>query len=257
MDFPVFQNKNELREWFQLQHPNTIKEYCKETFLKRKKEKGLIYTPTQVELRSLPEFPSLSHLNKIFKDYYTFCYLLGFKNKHRRFSDLTTFEPVSNYDKIVYIDSREQKPLDINNLAEVKALKFGDYTLSCKETSGNTYIERKSLTDLIGTISKGYERFTAEIERSIEAKAHLIILVEEDLNKALMFDKLTWINKFTKAKPHYIFHKIRDLIQTYPTIQFVFVPGRVEAARVVKHILYNGKFLQTFDLQYLFDSNVL
>ena len=45
----------------------------------------------------------------------------------------------------------------------------------------NTYIERKSITDFIGTMSGGYERFKREVERAREQDAKLIVLVEESL----------------------------------------------------------------------------
>jgi hypothetical protein len=257
MSYPEFKNRVDFREWLQFQNPTTIKDYCKEKFLERKREKGLVYSMTQVELRTLPDVPNLNHLNKIFKDYYTFCYMLGFKNKHRKFSDLGAIEPIKSYNNTIYVDTREQKPLDIDCKVSSRALRFGDYTLDDKELSGNLYIERKSLSDLIGTISKGFERFEREILKSVECNAYLVILVEEDLSKALEFNKLAWINKFTKAQPYFIFHRIRELIQKYPTIQFLFVPGRREAARITKTILYQGKYLKDFDLQYLMDSNLL
>ena len=70
----------------------------------------------------------------------------------------------------IYVDTREQKPLDFENLnKQIKNLKFGDYAFSDRDS--NTYIERKSVSDFIGTLSGGFDRFTREIERAGEAEA--------------------------------------------------------------------------------------
>ena len=56
-------------------------------------------------------------------------------------------------DHLIYVDSREQNPLQIKDFpTEVKGLKFGDYCLNDKKKTGNCYIERKSVPDLIGTL---------------------------------------------------------------------------------------------------------
>jgi ERCC4-type nuclease len=77
-------------------------------------------------------------------------------------------------DECVYIiDSREQYPLTIKNeTTETRKLDCGDYSIEGPGMSfvpGNNpsiSIERKSLSDLVGTLTSGRDRFTAELERS-------------------------------------------------------------------------------------------
>ena len=103
---------------------------------------------------------------------------------------------------VIYIDSREQKPLEIKDFpTEVKGLKFGDYCLNDKKKTGNCYIERKSVPDLIGTLSSGLERFEREIERAAEEKAYLVILVERKMDDCLAFNKLRHVYKKNTRKP--------------------------------------------------------
>ena len=102
-----------------------------------------------------------------------------------------------------------------NREIENMALKFGDYAFSSSTATCNCYIERKSLADLIGTMSGGYERFIKEIKRAEESKAYLVILVEDSLQNALSFKYLPYISKKIKATPEFIFHRVRDIIQKY------------------------------------------
>jgi len=60
----------------------------------------------------------------------------------------------------IFIDTREQTPLSFAN-SEVKKLIVGDY---CPNDSFfcNLFVERKSIFDLAGTLTKGLERFERE-----------------------------------------------------------------------------------------------
>ena len=90
----------------------------------------------------------------------------------------------------IVIDTREQLPLEFNHpfITEVECAKLevGDY--SCVFNDGYSppfRFERKGISDLFGTLSKGYERFKKEINRSIEEKVILIIIIEGSLSKVL------------------------------------------------------------------------
>lgn len=76
----------------------------------------------------------------------------------------------------ILVDTREQTPLLFQGHRVRKAtLKQGDYCLA-----GDRYglvIERKSLEDLFGTVTKGIERFERELRR-LEPCAYPIVLVE-------------------------------------------------------------------------------
>ena len=116
--------------------------------------------------------PPISYYQIIFEDYYKLCEGIGLKNKlsplpHQKLDGKIKFEEEFDEDHLIYIDSREQNPLQIKDFpTEVKGLKFGDYCLNDKEKTGNCYIERKSVPDLIGTLSAGLERFENEIKRA-------------------------------------------------------------------------------------------
>jgi ERCC4-type nuclease len=90
----------------------------------------------------------------------------------------------------IIIDTREQKPLEFNHkyITEIisKKLDVGDY--ACEYTDGfipPIYFERKSLEDLVGSLSKGYKRFRKEIIRAKENNVLLVILIEASITKVL------------------------------------------------------------------------
>lgn len=250
-DFNSVQN---MRFWLEKNDLPKKIEYLKNVLLKRKEEKQLIYTPCQVELRSL-KIPGMNYLATIFNNYYDFCESIGFKNKYQFVQKLKKKNIFKSPDAKIIIDSREQKPLDIDAESEVKGLKFGDYAL---EGSEGCYIERKSLNDFIGTLSGGYERFEREIIRAKDAKAYLIILVEAPLSDAIKFNILEHVyKKGMRVTPEYVFHNVRELIQKYEHIQFLFVKNRDEASEMVKKIFSYGNQLKKIDAQYYYDIGVL
>jgi ERCC4-type nuclease len=86
----------------------------------------------------------------------------------------------------ILIDTREQKPLRFKHkqISEVitKKLDIGDY--GCQFEDGHVvpiFFERKSISDLYGTLGKGYSRFKKEVNRALDSKSQLIIIVEGSL----------------------------------------------------------------------------
>ena len=249
-----FNSVKNMRLWLEKCDPTKRTEYLKSVLLKRREEKQLIYTPCQVELRSL-KIPGMNYLNSIFGNYYEFCENLGFKNRHQLLQKLRKKDVFKSSEAKIIIDSREQKPLELDSKSEVKGLKFGDYAL---EGSDNICIERKSINDFIGTLSGGYERFEREIIRAKEAKSYMIILIEEPLSNAVKFNVLEQIyKKGMKVTPEYIFHNVRELIQKYNHIQFLFVKDREEASEMVKKIFCYGEQIKIIDLQFMYDIGYL
>lgn len=246
-----------LRKWLESKPREEAKEYCKNLLRRRKERKKLIYAPTQVDLRSL-KFPGVNYYNEIFGNYYQLCSELGLRSPYKKYEG-ESFDSEFKPEHIIFVDSREQRKLEFEGVPiEIKALKFGDYSLNDIVVSSNTYIERKSMADLIGTLSGGLERFKREISRSIESQAKLIILVEENLKNCLDFRNLPNVyKKNTRVNPEYIFRNVRDLLSEFNSIQFLFVDGRLEASRVIKKILLSGASLQEYDLQSLYDVNKL
>lgn len=89
---------------------------------------------------------------------------------------------------VILQDSRENKPLQFTHpcieSVRVGKLNVGDYT--CEFTNGEkskVVFERKSLGDLFGTLSQGYERFKKEIERAHECNTTLYIIIEGTLTR--------------------------------------------------------------------------
>ena len=253
-----FNNKRNLKSWLKSIPNKQAQEYCAALLQKRKEEKGLVYAPTQVELRTLP-MPPIQYYELLFDSYYKLCKKIGYKNKFKCIPTKKEYEETYSDDHLIYIDSREQKPLEIEDFpTEVRGLKFGDYCLNDKEKTQNTYIERKSVPDLIGTLSSGLERFKNEINRAAEENAYMVILVERNLNDCLAFNRLKHVyKKNTRVTPDFIFHNIRDLIQEFSHIQFLFVNGRDECIRIVKKLLLSDVLKEKHDLQLAYELKLL
>ena len=253
-----FNTRTNQLKWLDGLSDDEAKKYLKKLLLERKEKKGLIYSPCQVELRST-SIPSVISYEKKIGDYYSFCKSIGFKNKYQNIDNVIVGSShLENKDLKVYIDTREQLPLKFTIPAESKGLKFGDYALSDKTLTCNCYIERKSLADFISTISvQNYDRFCREIERAAENDANLIIVVEESLTNALSFPFLPHISKKIRVTPEFIFHQVRDMIQKYDHIQFLFVKGRKESVRVIEKIFFSDCVYKKIDLQLAYDKKIL
>lgn len=250
-----FNSRTNLRMWLKAQTVEKAKEYCRNILSSRKEKKSLVYAPTQVELRSIMS-PPINYYNDLFGDYYKLCEEIGFTLKHRNL--VGSVDSVgSRSNQMVYVDTREQKPLSFNLPIEVKTLKFGDYSFSDRAGTCNCYIERKSLQDFIGTLSGGFDRFCREIERARDSDANLIVIVESDFNNVAAFPYLREVNKKVKATPEYIMHNVRDVIQLYPHVQFLFVKGRKESVRVIEKIFTCKCLYKEIDLQLAYDSKLL
>lgn len=81
------------------------------------------------------------------------------------------------------IDSREQNPLPLEGAILLRGtgrfLAEGDYTC-CESHARQVSIERKSLSDLFGSIGHGRERFMRELER-LRPYSHKAIVIEGTL----------------------------------------------------------------------------
>jgi len=251
-----FNDKNNMKKWLKEQPTEKAQEYCKKLLVKRKENKNLIYSPTQVELRTIMA-PSIIFYNKIFNDYYDICSGIGLENKfiHPNLIGDNFKNKLSQKDTI-YVDTREQSWLKFNIPFEIKTLSFGDY--ACSNDNCGCFIERKSLSDFISTLSvKNYDRFKNEIEKALKNNCYIIVMVEETLSNALSFQYLPHISKKIKATPEYIFHNVRELLQNYNNLQFLFVDGRKEMTRIIESIFASKCFYKKIDLQLAYDMKVL
>ena len=246
-----FNSKNNLKSWLASVAPTTRELYTKDFLLKRKEKKGLVYAPTQIELRTLM-VPGIKYITENFGDYNQFCKSLGFKIRFsKKELDKKTFKDISK--KVIFADSREQNPLDFDNTTRTKGMSFGDYRMA----NSNVYIERKSLGDAWGTLSGGIERFEREIIRAKEAGAYLIILVESSFESLEKFPTQRQVYGKIKIPIEFIHHNIRDLLQRYEGIQFLFVKNRDEASRIIQKVFSADEQVKDVDLQYLYDLGEL
>ena len=257
-----FNSRTNLRMWLKGRSPQEAKDYCKGLIIDRKEEKELLYSPSQVELRSILS-PPVQYFNEIFGDYYKLCSSLGLKNKYKESNEIVSGDEWNKPEYKIFIDTREQRPLRFSRGVEIRKLDYGDYAFSSSIATCNCYIERKGLSDFIGTLSGGYERFVKEIVRAQENEANLIILIESKFTNALYFNEQRKsynkekVFKSVKATPEFIFHRVRSLAQKYPHIQFLFVNGRKEASRVMERIFTCGCAYKDVDLQLAYDLKKL
>ena len=251
-----FNDKNNLKKWLKQQTTEKAQEYCRGLLVKRRNDKNLIYAPSQIELRTIMS-PSIVFYNKIFDDYYELCSDIGLENKFIHPNIITNqFKNKLNSKNTIYVDTREQNWLKFDIPFEIKTLPFGDYTAN--NDNCNCYIERKSLSDFISTLSvKNFDRFKNEIEKAHVNNSYLIVIVEEKLSNALSFQYLPHISKKIKATPEYIFHNVRQLIQEYSNLQFLFVDGRTEMKNSIEAILASNCFYKKVDLQLAYDMKLL
>jgi ERCC4-type nuclease len=88
--------------------------------------------------------------------------------------------------------------------------------------------ERKSINDLFGTLSQGYDRFKREIESAKKLGIHLIIIIEGGLSKIL------------RGCPHSQRTPISIVYQLFTirvrhNVESVFVKDREEMAQYITH----------------------
>lgn len=125
----------------------------------------------------------------------------------------------------ITIDTREQTPWHFDeNLAEVTigTLRVGDYAVT-----GDTgfAIERKSLDDFLGTISKGWARFQREIFRARERGFTLPVIVEGRLESVLFhLDEFGAVcppqHEHFKLTPAFVLKRIGELQQIGASVFF-------------------------------------
>lgn len=234
------------------------REYIRGKLESLSSKKGLKFAPNQIYLKSYG-YPSVIALDRILGDYYAFCESLNcFQKQFSRPKVISTDDSYFD-DAMILVDTREKTPLSFpGQNAVIKGLKFGDYAIIKDGEVNELRIERKSLMDLIGTLSRQMDRFVAELTRAREVGSYIVVLVEENLERSLMFDAFKHISQHTKIRPAFIFHQVRQLIQEFDNLQFLFVRGRGTAASTLLHLYkLKDKSYRTLDLQWAHDSMLL
>lgn len=244
-----FNNRSNLIKYYKNLEKSIINERTSRILKERRIVRNLRLAPTTICCK-LSVLPSPLLVNSYGGDYNKAALDAGLEIRFN-YNEMLDFE-----EKTLDIiqDTREQRPLSLDCKIIRSALLFGDYT--CKNSYNKIFIERKSMCDLAGTLSGGYERFQREIERSLEISANLIVLVEEDINGFLSIG-FSPHTKHIRATPEFLGHRIKEILNKYPSVQFLFVDGRREAARVLQKIFRINNKISNIDLQYLYDKGIL
>lgn len=134
------------------------------------------------------------------------------------------------------IDTREQKPLPLTP-AKFQKLEVGDYTT--KKLLNKFHVERKSLQDLYGTLTKGNNRFKYELFRAAWHRIEIVVVVEGSyesfINKEFPGGEDRKVNKGTLIKLVEAFKKRYHLT-------FIFTPNRKAAKKAILALFSKKKF---------------
>ena len=246
-----FSSRSQLIKWCSLASKEDLKGYILGLLEKRVASKKLKRGPSHLELK-ISELPDVDSYVRAFGSYTEACNKVGVEplfgsRLPKNFND-------SEAEKIkIFTDTREQKPLGFLNSESMK-LDFGDYT-AAGENYSYTYVDRKSASDFIGTLSLGnLERFKREVARARDMDCYLFIVVESDINK---------IYKYNRWGPHssnlkFIYHNMRVIMHEFAdSCQFVFAGSREGSEFLIPRILKCGMDLWGVDLQYYIDCHEL
>lgn len=226
-------------------------EYLIKWLRKRKDLKDLKYAPSHFELRTLP-FPSVKFIQKFYG-----------KDAYKRICDKAELIIRYDYEKIfipskkniiIQIDTRESMPLDFSGEKIIGKLDFGDYAPYPNPHS--IFIERKSLTDALGTLSGGFDRFRAEMKRASELKCNVIVVIESEFGH-LGSDSYIKRLRFTKVTSEFILKRIRDLLLEFPNVQIVCANDRKQSANLIEKVFKLDHNPMIYDYQYLIDTKAI
>ena len=130
----------------------------------------------------------------------------------------------------VIIDSREQKNYEFKN-SVVGTIPLGDYSISGFE--GEIAIERKSLSDLFGTLGGGHARFKNELMQAQDLDFFAIVIdgTREQIKKK-DFPK----SYMSKVLGYVILKQLDSIIVRYKLPVF-FAADRNEGKQIVKGLL--------------------
>lgn len=135
----------------------------------------------------------------------------------------------------ILIDQREKRPLwtksTIDCQIEKTYLKTGDYSLVGHEDSFS--IERKSISDLFGTLGMGHRRFKKEIERGLKLK-YFAIVIDGGYGKILSNSFPG--SKFTTMKGHVI-TSILFTIHIKYKIPIFFAKDRDQSRQIILELM--------------------
>lgn len=226
--------------------------YCLDFLKKRIDRKNISFLPSQSECKSLI-FPSYIGIEKLFgtlDNFFIATSEIGYKKRYNY-----SLAPEFNNDELkIFIDSREQLPLSFSLKTEVMKLPTGDYCPS-KNLFCNVFVERKSIADLFGTLTQGIDRFKNEINKAIQLGFYLVIVIDGSFLETSEYIPKSKIK--TKINSAHIFHEIRNLMNEFDNIQFVFSGNRLRASQIIEKIFRLKDQVRYLDLEYLKDRKII
>ena len=248
-----FNSRVNMKKWLKETSKEKAREFCAKIIKERKERRNLAYSPTQVEMRCTM-MPPIHYYQELFGDFYSLCSRLDLKPRFKKFPSKEIEEEIEEGYEIV-IDTREQKPLNINYETRREGLKFADYWLDKEDNK--CYVERKETKDFIGTFTGGCDRFSRELERADEQGAYVVVVVENSLDNMMKFNYLKYVTKKVQVTPEYVMRNVRDIIQKHKNVQFLFAKGRTEATRLTRKLFFSGTAYKDLDLQLAYDLKLL
>ncbi len=242
-----FNFKDNLFSWLK-DNKEKAKDYSLEILRERAERKSDWRLPTHVELKSL-FCPSLIGYEKIFNglsNFYSAAKELGFNTLSQ---ESISFK---SGDMSIKQDTREQYPLSFDCKVDVQKLSCGDYCPS-NDFFCDLFIERKSLNDLVGTLTQGLNRFKAEIQRAKTLGFYLVVMVECRYSDLADYKPS---NSFSKQiTGPVILNRIRTL--SGDNIQFLFSGNRSRSVELIEKIFRLGELAKKIDLELIKDKNLI
>lgn len=245
-----FNSRESFSKWCRFhENKEEIKDLVRRNIVKRKEEKGINKFPCQVELKSLM-IPTIHGIRNIFGE--------NWRREIENLGLIINFDydnnPVFSEGELkIYQDTREQYPLHFDN-KEVMKLSAGDYTCA-GEFYSDVFVERKSLYDLVGTLSSNVDRFQREIERAAQLEYYIVVVIDAEYDELLNYTPKNSFSSIVTGK--HIFYQIRNLISLYNNIQFVFSGNRKRSVEIIEKIFRMKSEVKKFDLEYLKDGGKL
>lgn len=247
-----FKDRITMRKWYKETARENAQQKTIEMIINRCKVKKILWGLSEVELRTSP-LPTASLLYLVGIHYDDIIKRAGLKKRfeYKNFSLAVEADDLNKKTTIIQ-DTREKLPLKSwskNIEVEIKKLNYGDY--APKENPAKLFVDRKSMGDLIGSLSSGnFDRVCREIQRAKDDGAYLFFVVEHAFQKALCFEH-SYSGKFAKASPDYIFSQLREIMQNFDNVQFAFVPSREESCAFIEYLFKLGERAKHYDWQFL------
>ncbi len=246
-----FNNKNNLKKWSN-DNPALGLEWGKNFLARRKQEKGLVYAPSSVELKTLPSL-TVDYFQK-HSSYAKICQEIGLEQKFD-YTPSESFQYKDLAEGVVSCDTREQILIKFTKVKTIiEKLDYGDYRIDSKFDNG-IYIEKKSLNDFITSFGKDMDRLTREIERCRAAGHYMVVLVLAPLSRALSFN-YSYEGRYSKVSPDFVFANVRRLLKEFYNLQFLFIE-KEEAENTILNVFKCGECVRKTDLQYHHDLGLI